>query len=244
MSYGRGLTRPWRSRPPEGALHANQPLPDPTTQAPTPVTAFFASAPKVAAVALLVRVAIEALGPATEAWRQIVSVVAIASILWGAFAAIGQTNIKRLMAYSSIGHVGYALVGLSALIFHSRREQGTKLSVHVETLDRDLIFFLVFFTGGIVIGSLLSQPRYGYSSTTYVYDAPPATLGNCVQTTGTSYVNGRLAEYAGAWRDRVLENGGNIPTNIGLDGAIYDDRYVDGTRARNYSLMSSAFLFF
>jgi len=86
--------------------------PDVYEGAPTPVTAFFASAPKVAAVALLVRVAIEALGPATEAWRQIISVVGIASILWGAFGAIGQTNIKRLLAYSSINNVGFAILGL------------------------------------------------------------------------------------------------------------------------------------
>ena len=86
--------------------------PDVYEGAPTPVTAFFASAPKVAAVALLVRVAIEALGPATDAWRQIVSVVGIASILWGALAAIGQTNIKRLLAYSSINNVGFAILGL------------------------------------------------------------------------------------------------------------------------------------
>ena len=86
--------------------------PDVYEGAPTPVTAFFASAPKVAAVALLVRVAIEALGPATHAWQQIVSVVGIASILWGALAAIGQTNIKRLLAYSSINNVGFAILGL------------------------------------------------------------------------------------------------------------------------------------
>lgn len=88
--------------------------PDVYEGAPTPVTAFFASAPKVAAVALLLRVSVEALGPATEAWRQIVSVVAIASILWGALAAIVQTNIKRLLAYSSINNVGFAILGLVA----------------------------------------------------------------------------------------------------------------------------------
>jgi NADH-quinone oxidoreductase subunit N len=86
--------------------------PDVYEGAPTPVTAFFASAPKVAAVALLVRVAIEALGPATDAWRQIVSVVGIASIVWGALGAIMQTNIKRLLAYSSINNVGFAILGL------------------------------------------------------------------------------------------------------------------------------------
>jgi NADH-quinone oxidoreductase subunit N len=88
--------------------------PDVYEGAPTPVTAFFASAPKVAAVALLVRVAVEALGPATDAWRQIVSVVAIASIVWGALAAVVQVNIKRLLAYSSINNVGFAVLGLVA----------------------------------------------------------------------------------------------------------------------------------
>ena len=88
--------------------------PDVYEGAPTPVTAFFASAPKVAAVALLVRVAIEAMGPATDAWRQIISVVGIASIIWGALAAIVQTNIKRLLAYSSINNVGFAVLGLVA----------------------------------------------------------------------------------------------------------------------------------
>jgi NADH-quinone oxidoreductase subunit N len=86
--------------------------PDVYEGAPTPVTIFFASAPKVAAVALIVRVAIEALGPATDAWRQIISVVGIASIIWGALAAIVQTNIKRLLAYSSINNVGFAILGL------------------------------------------------------------------------------------------------------------------------------------
>jgi len=82
--------------------------------APTPVTAFFASAPKVAAMGLAVRVAIEAMGPATDQWRQIVIFAALASIVLGAVAAIGQTNIKRLLAYSSINNVGFALIGLAA----------------------------------------------------------------------------------------------------------------------------------
>lgn len=88
--------------------------PDVYEGAPTPVTAFFASAPKVAAIALLTRVVIEAFAPIAEDWQQIVSFLAIASMALGSFAAIGQQNIKRLMAYSSIGHVGFALVGLSA----------------------------------------------------------------------------------------------------------------------------------
>ncbi len=88
--------------------------PDVYEGAPTPVTVFFASASKVSALALALRVAIEAMGPATDEWRQIVIFAALASIILGAVAAIGQTNIKRLLAYSSINNVGYALVGLAA----------------------------------------------------------------------------------------------------------------------------------
>ena len=88
--------------------------PDVYEGAPTPVTAFFASAPKVAAMALLTRVAVEGMGPATEAWRQIVIFAALASTVLGGVAAIGQRNIKRLLAYSSINNVGFALVGLAA----------------------------------------------------------------------------------------------------------------------------------
>jgi NADH-quinone oxidoreductase subunit N len=87
--------------------------PDVYEGAPTPVTAFFSAAPKLAAVALFVRVAIEAFPNILPQWQQIVVFLAIASMVLGAFAAIGQRNIKRLMAYSSIGHVGYALIGLS-----------------------------------------------------------------------------------------------------------------------------------
>ena len=88
--------------------------PDVYEGAPTPVTAFFASAPKVAAVLLTTRVCLDALGPAIDAWRQIMIVVALGSILLGAVAAFGQTNIKRLLAYSSINNVGFALIGIAA----------------------------------------------------------------------------------------------------------------------------------
>jgi NADH-quinone oxidoreductase subunit N len=88
--------------------------PDVYEGAPTPVTAFFASAPKVAAMALAIRVAVEAMGPAVGEWRQIVIFASLASIVLGAVGAIGQTNIKRLLAYSSINNVGFALVGLAA----------------------------------------------------------------------------------------------------------------------------------
>jgi len=88
--------------------------PDVYEGAPTPVTAFFASAPKVAAIAIFVRATMTAFPGITEQWQQIVVFVSIASMLLGSFAAIGQKNIKRLMAYSSIGHMGFALVGLAA----------------------------------------------------------------------------------------------------------------------------------
>ena len=88
--------------------------PDVYEGAPTPVTAFFASAPKVAALAMLVRVLLTAFPNVTHDWQQIITFVSIASMGLGSFAAIGQKNIKRLMAYSSIGHMGFALVGLAA----------------------------------------------------------------------------------------------------------------------------------
>ena len=88
--------------------------PDVYEGAPTPVTAFFSVAPKIAAFALILRVMLEPFGPLIAEWRQIIVVIAIASMALGAYAAIAQTNIKRLMAYSSIGHVGYALMGLAA----------------------------------------------------------------------------------------------------------------------------------
>jgi NADH-quinone oxidoreductase subunit N len=88
--------------------------PDVYEGAPTPVTAFFASAPKVAALAVFTRVTLTAFPGIVSQWQQIVVFVAIASMALGSFAAIGQKNIKRLMAYSSIGHMGFALVGLAA----------------------------------------------------------------------------------------------------------------------------------
>jgi NADH-quinone oxidoreductase subunit N len=95
--------------------------PDVYEGAPTPITAFFAAAPKVAGIAMFVRTTIVAFPGILTQWQQIVVFVAIASMALGSFAAIGQKNIKRLMAYSSIGHMGFALVGLAA---------GTQQGVH------------------------------------------------------------------------------------------------------------------
>ena len=88
--------------------------PDVYEGAPTPVTAFFASAAKMAAVAITLRIAMVAFPGIKLQWQQIIVFIAILSMILGSFGAIGQTNIKRLMAYSSIGHMGFALVGLAA----------------------------------------------------------------------------------------------------------------------------------
>ncbi|MDF3607371.1 NADH-quinone oxidoreductase subunit NuoN [Paracoccus sp. DMF-8] len=88
--------------------------PDVYEGAPTPVTAFFATAPKVAAMALLARLMFSAFGHVTDDWGQIIAFLAVLSMFWGSIAGIGQRNIKRLMAYSSIAHMGFALLGLAA----------------------------------------------------------------------------------------------------------------------------------
>ena len=88
--------------------------PDVYEGSPTPITAFFATAPKVAAMALFARVLYDAFGNAVSDWQQVVALLSVLSMFLGAVAAIGQTNIKRLMAYSSIAHMGYALMGLAS----------------------------------------------------------------------------------------------------------------------------------
>jgi NADH-quinone oxidoreductase subunit N len=122
--------------------------PDVYEGAPTPVTAFFAVAPKVAAVALFVRLLIEQFGTMVEEWRQIIYFTALASMVLGSFAAIGQTNIKRLMAYSSIAHMGYALIGLST---------GT-----AEGVQAMLIYMAIYVTMNVgTFAFILSMEREG-----------------------------------------------------------------------------------
>jgi NADH-quinone oxidoreductase subunit N len=105
--------------------------PDVYEGAPTPVTAFFASAPKVAAMAVFTRVTLTAFPGILTQWQQIVVFVSIASMALGSFAAIGQRNIKRLMAYSSIGHMGFALVGLAAGTAEGAQGVLTYLAIYV-----------------------------------------------------------------------------------------------------------------
>ena len=88
--------------------------PDVYEGAPTPITAFFSVAPKIAGLCVLVKILLLPFGGLLNEWRQVLIFLSIASMLWGGIAAISQRNIKRLMAYSSIGHVGYALIGAVA----------------------------------------------------------------------------------------------------------------------------------
>jgi NADH-quinone oxidoreductase subunit N len=122
--------------------------PDVYEGAPTPVTAFFAAAPKVAGIAMFVRVAVMAFPGITTQWQEIVAFVSVASMLLGSFAAIGQRNIKRLMAYSSIGHMGFALVGLAA---------GTS-----EGVQGVLVYMAIYITMTLgVFAVILSMRRSG-----------------------------------------------------------------------------------
>ncbi|HMK70998.1 MAG TPA: NADH-quinone oxidoreductase subunit NuoN [Xanthobacteraceae bacterium] len=122
--------------------------PDVYEGAPTSVTAFFAAAPKVAGIAMFVRATIVAFPGITAQWQEIVVFVAIASMLLGAFAAIGQRNFKRLMAYSSIGHMGFALIGLAA---------GTS-----EGVQGVLVYMAIYLTMTLgVFAVILSMRRSG-----------------------------------------------------------------------------------
>jgi NADH-quinone oxidoreductase subunit N len=110
--------------------------PDVYEGSPAPVTAMFAVAPKIAAMALLVRLMVSAFGPETHAWQQVILAISIASMAWGGYAAIVQRNIKRLMAYSSISNVGYILLGLAA---------GTERGVEAVLI---YLTIYLFMTGG------------------------------------------------------------------------------------------------
>jgi NADH-quinone oxidoreductase subunit N len=136
---------------------------------------FFATAPKVAAVALLVRVSVMALGPATHQWQQIVTFSALASIILGAAGAIGQTNIKRLLAYSSINNIGFVLVGLAAGTPEGVSATLFYLAVYVVTvLGSFLAVMQLRDTDGNAVESIaslagLSQTRKGLAAAIAVF---------------------------------------------------------------------------
>jgi NADH-quinone oxidoreductase subunit N len=122
--------------------------PDVYEGAPTPVTVFFATAPKVAAMSLLLRVMGTSFASLAGAWQELVVIVSICSMVLGALAAIGQSNIKRLMAYSSIGHMGYGLIGLA--VGSSQGVRGTLVYMVI----------YVFMTAG-TFGVILAMRRKG-----------------------------------------------------------------------------------
>lgn len=149
--------------------------PDVYEGAPTPVTTFFASAPKVAAMALMTRVVIDAMGPAVGAWQQIIIFLALASIILGAVGAIGQKNIKRLLAYSSINNVGFMLIGLAAGTQQGVEGVLTYLLVYVvTTLGAFLVVLQLRDADGNQIESIpalagLSQRRPGLAAAMAVF---------------------------------------------------------------------------
>ncbi|MDO9369770.1 MAG: NADH-quinone oxidoreductase subunit NuoN [Sphingopyxis sp.] len=149
--------------------------PDVYEGAPTPVTTFFATAPKVAAMALMTRVVIDAMGPAIGAWQQIIIFLSLASIILGAVGAIGQKNIKRLLAYSSINNVGFMLIGLAAGTQQGVEGVLTYLLVYVvTTLGAFLVVLQLRDADGNQIESIpalagLSQRRPGLAAAMAVF---------------------------------------------------------------------------
>ena len=149
--------------------------PDVYEGAPTPVTTFFASAPKVAAMALMTRVVIDAMGSAVGAWQQIIIFLALASIILGAVGAIGQKNIKRLLAYSSINNVGFMLIGLAAGTQQGVEGVLTYLLVYVvTTLGAFLVVLQLRDADGNQVESIpalagLSQRRPGLAAAMAVF---------------------------------------------------------------------------
>lgn len=134
--------------------------PDVYEGAPTPVTAFFATAPKVAAMALFARVVHDAFGNSVSDWQQIVAFLSVSSMFLGAIAAIGQTNIKRLMAYSSIAHMGFALMGLAAGTALGVQAMLVYLSIYVVMNIGTFAFILSMEKDGMPVTDIASLQQY------------------------------------------------------------------------------------
>ncbi len=149
--------------------------PDVYEGAPTPVTAFFASAPKVAASALLVRVVITAFGNQIFAWQQIIIVIALMSIMIGALGAIGQQNLKRLLAYSSINNIGFVLIGLAAGTQQGVAATLTYLAIYVAmTLGSFICIMQLHDRNGVLLEKVsdlagLSKTRPGLAAALAVF---------------------------------------------------------------------------
>ncbi|NSX56615.1 NADH-quinone oxidoreductase subunit NuoN [Parasulfitobacter algicola] len=134
--------------------------PDVYEGSPTPVTAFFATAPKIAAMALFARVVHDAFGDAVGDWQQIVAFLSVLSMFIGAIAAIGQKNIKRLMAYSSIAHMGFALMGLAAGTMFGVQAMLIYMSIYVVMNIGTFAFILSMEKDGQPVTDIASLQMY------------------------------------------------------------------------------------
>ncbi len=134
--------------------------PDVYEGAPTPVTAFFATAPKVAAMALFARVVFDAFGGIVADWQQIIAVMSVLSIFWGSVAAVSQTDIKRLMAYSSIAHMGFALMGLASGTAFGVQAMLIYLAIYVTMNVGTFAFILSMQKDGVPITDIRSLNLY------------------------------------------------------------------------------------
>ena len=130
--------------------------PDVYEGAPTPVTAFFATAPKVAAMVLFARVMHDAFGGIVGDWQQVVALISVLSMYLGAIAAIGQSNIKRLMAYSSIAHMGYALMGLASGTAYGVEAMLTYMTIYVTMNIGTFAFILMMERDGQPVTDIAS----------------------------------------------------------------------------------------
>jgi len=137
--------------------------PDVYEGSPTPVTAFFATAPKVAAMALFARVLHDAFGNAVGDWQQIVALLSVLSMFLGAIAAIGQTNIKRLMAFSSIAHMGYALMGLAAGTAFGVQAMLVYMAIYVTMNIGVFAFILLMEKDGAPVTDIAALKMYSKS---------------------------------------------------------------------------------
>ena len=127
--------------------------PDVYEGSPTPVTAFFATVPKLAAVGVLLRVLFDCFGQIVESWQQVIIIISVLSMFLGSVAAIGQNNIKRLMAYSSIGHIGFVLMGIAS---------GTDIGVSAVLIY--MVLYIIMNIGVFVF--ILNMERNGVAVTT------------------------------------------------------------------------------
>ncbi len=134
--------------------------PDVYEGSPTPVTAFFATAPKMAAMALFARVLHDAFGGVSADWSQVLAILSLLSMFLGAVAAIGQTNIKRLMAYSSIAHMGFALMGLAAGTAFGVQAMLIYMAIYVTMNVGTFAFILSMERDGVPVSDIASLNQY------------------------------------------------------------------------------------